>query len=221
MVTVRRVAPGECEAWGILAELEAAGIVTLADKGYQGSTWAKIPYKGKGKPESQKEANRAHARLRGPASARTRSSRRGRSCASSAWCPRRASKLGRVAQGNFPWAPTDPGVTVSLSPGSSCSHQLAPVTHCQCGRAGRAPRLVEPAVVGHPAPDDGADPSPDETRLVHAHLPPPGDRREQGPGTSACLNCPFGACLSRMHRNSAPSNSALDRPRRGQRFGRR
>jgi hypothetical protein len=52
--------------WGVLAELEAAGLVTLADKGYQGSTWAKIPYKGKGKPESQKEANRAHARLRGP-----------------------------------------------------------------------------------------------------------------------------------------------------------
>ena len=33
--------------WGVLAELEAAGLVTLADKGYQGSTYAKIPYKGK------------------------------------------------------------------------------------------------------------------------------------------------------------------------------
>jgi hypothetical protein len=52
--------------WGVLAELEAAGVVTLADKGYQGTTHAKIPYKGKGKPESQKQANRAHARLRGP-----------------------------------------------------------------------------------------------------------------------------------------------------------
>src|ERR1700745_970013 len=30
--------------WGVLAELEAAGLVTLADKGYQGSTYAKIPY---------------------------------------------------------------------------------------------------------------------------------------------------------------------------------
>ena len=38
--------------WGVLDELEAAGLVTLADKGYQGSTWAKIPYKGKNKPES-------------------------------------------------------------------------------------------------------------------------------------------------------------------------
>ena len=27
-------------------------LVTLADKGYQGSTWAKVPYKGKNKPEA-------------------------------------------------------------------------------------------------------------------------------------------------------------------------
>ena len=52
--------------WGVLAELEAAGLVTLADKGYQGSTYAKIPYKGKNKPQSQKDANKAHARLRSP-----------------------------------------------------------------------------------------------------------------------------------------------------------
>ena len=50
--------------WGVLDELEKAGLVTLADKGYQGSTWAKVPYKGKNKPEPQKEANRAHAKLR-------------------------------------------------------------------------------------------------------------------------------------------------------------
>jgi hypothetical protein len=52
--------------WGVLAELEAVGLVTLADKGYQGSTYAKIPYKGKNKPESQKQANKAHAKLRSP-----------------------------------------------------------------------------------------------------------------------------------------------------------
>ncbi len=50
--------------WGVLAELEAAGLVTLADKGYQGSAYAKIPYRNK--PESQKEANRARAKLRSP-----------------------------------------------------------------------------------------------------------------------------------------------------------
>jgi hypothetical protein len=47
----------------VLAELEAAGLVTLAD---QGSSYAKIPYRGKNKPESQKQANRAHAKLRAP-----------------------------------------------------------------------------------------------------------------------------------------------------------
>jgi hypothetical protein len=52
--------------WGVLAELEAAGLVTLADKGYQGGTYAKIPYKGRNKPESQKQANKAHAKLRAP-----------------------------------------------------------------------------------------------------------------------------------------------------------
>ena len=44
----------------------AAGLVTLADKGYQGSTHAKIPYKGRNKPQSQKDANKAHAKLRSP-----------------------------------------------------------------------------------------------------------------------------------------------------------
>jgi DDE superfamily endonuclease len=52
--------------WGVLAELEKAGLVTLADKGYLGSSYAKIPYRGKNKPESQKQANRAHAKLRAP-----------------------------------------------------------------------------------------------------------------------------------------------------------
>src|SRR6478735_7248877 len=51
---------------GVLAGLEAAGLITLADKGYQGSTYAKIPYRGKNKPESQKQANKAHAKLRAP-----------------------------------------------------------------------------------------------------------------------------------------------------------
>jgi hypothetical protein len=51
--------------WGVLDELEKQGLVTLADKGYQGSEWAKVPYKGKNKPQPQKDANRAHAQLRG------------------------------------------------------------------------------------------------------------------------------------------------------------
>ena len=54
------------DIWGVLAELEPAGLVTLADKGNRGSSHAKIPYTGKNKPPSQKEASRAHARLRAP-----------------------------------------------------------------------------------------------------------------------------------------------------------
>jgi len=52
--------------WGMMAELEAAGLIVLADKGCQGSTHAITPYKGKNKPRSQKGANRAHAKLRAP-----------------------------------------------------------------------------------------------------------------------------------------------------------
>jgi DDE superfamily endonuclease/Helix-turn-helix of DDE superfamily endonuclease len=53
--------------WGILRALEKAGIIVLADKGYQGGEGPVItPYKGKDKPESQNRANRSHARLRGP-----------------------------------------------------------------------------------------------------------------------------------------------------------
>lgn len=53
---------------GILRELDRTGILTLADKAYQGSGAAVVitPYKGKGKPAGQKQANRSHARLRGP-----------------------------------------------------------------------------------------------------------------------------------------------------------
>jgi hypothetical protein len=51
---------------GIFCPDPGAGLVTLADKGYQRSACAKIPYKGKNKPQSQKQANAAHARLRPP-----------------------------------------------------------------------------------------------------------------------------------------------------------
>jgi DDE superfamily endonuclease len=52
--------------WGVLDELEAAGLTVLADRGYQGAVHAKVPYKGKNKPQSQKDANSAHAKLRAP-----------------------------------------------------------------------------------------------------------------------------------------------------------
>ncbi|GAA4966244.1 transposase family protein [Nonomuraea thailandensis] len=53
--------------WGILRALAQAGVLTLADKGYQGAEGpVATPYKGRNKPASQKAANRSHARLRGP-----------------------------------------------------------------------------------------------------------------------------------------------------------
>jgi hypothetical protein len=56
--------------WQVLAALEKTGLIALGDKGYHGydKTGQRVitPYKGKKKPESQKDANRAHARLRGP-----------------------------------------------------------------------------------------------------------------------------------------------------------
>jgi len=53
--------------WAIVRELAAAGLVVLADKGYHGAgDHIRTPYKGKSKPESQKAANRAHAKLRSP-----------------------------------------------------------------------------------------------------------------------------------------------------------
>jgi hypothetical protein len=52
--------------WGIERELAAAELPALAGKGYQGAAHARTPYRGKRKPQSQKEANRAHAKLRAP-----------------------------------------------------------------------------------------------------------------------------------------------------------
>jgi hypothetical protein len=56
--------------WDILAALRDAGLIALGDKGYHGydqiGQQVITPNKGRNKPESQKDANRAHARLRGP-----------------------------------------------------------------------------------------------------------------------------------------------------------
>ncbi|MDO3651257.1 transposase family protein [Nocardia mangyaensis] len=51
--------------WRVLHELEAEGWIVLGDKGYQGAQGVLTPYKGRGKPDAQRNANRAHAQLRG------------------------------------------------------------------------------------------------------------------------------------------------------------
>src|SRR5215472_7827281 len=82
--------------WGVLAELEAAGLVTLADKGYQGAAHAKIPYKGKNKPESQKQANRAHAKLRSPGERANAQLKTWRILRKLRCCPWRAGQLAKA-----------------------------------------------------------------------------------------------------------------------------
>jgi DDE superfamily endonuclease/Helix-turn-helix of DDE superfamily endonuclease len=82
--------------WGVLDELEAAGLVTLADKGYRGSTWAKIPYRGKNKPESQKQANRAHAKLRAPGERANAQLKNWRILRKLRCCPWRAGQLAKA-----------------------------------------------------------------------------------------------------------------------------
>ena len=52
--------------WGIIQALAASGLVVLGDKGYHGEDGIRTPYRGRNKPASQKDANRAHARLRAP-----------------------------------------------------------------------------------------------------------------------------------------------------------
>ena len=82
--------------WGVLAELEKAGLVTLADKGYLGSSYAKIPYRGKNKPESQKEANRAHAKLRAPGERANAQLKTWRILRKLRCCPWRAGQLAKA-----------------------------------------------------------------------------------------------------------------------------
>jgi len=82
--------------WGVLDELEKAGLVTLADQGYRGSTWAKIPYRGKNKPEPQKEANRSHAKLRAPGERANAQLKTWRILRKLRCCPWRAGKLAKA-----------------------------------------------------------------------------------------------------------------------------
>jgi DDE superfamily endonuclease len=82
--------------WGVLAELEAAGLATLAGKGYQGSTYPKIPYRGKNKPQSQKQANKAHARLRSPGERANAQLKTWRILRKLRCCPWRAGQLAKA-----------------------------------------------------------------------------------------------------------------------------
>jgi hypothetical protein len=83
--------------WGIIRQLAAAGLITLADKGYHGAGDPVLtPYRGRNKPASQKDANRARARLRSPGERanpqlKTRHILRKLRC-----CPRKAGQLAKA-----------------------------------------------------------------------------------------------------------------------------
>jgi hypothetical protein len=81
---------------GILHELAAAGLITLADKGYQGAEHARTPYKGKNKPQSQKDANRAHAQLRSPGERANAQLKTWRILRKLRCCPWRAGQLAKA-----------------------------------------------------------------------------------------------------------------------------
>jgi hypothetical protein len=71
-------------AWirGIERELAATGLPALAAQGYQGAVHARTPYRGKGKPESQKRPTAPTRNSAPPERGQPRSSSHGRSSAS-------------------------------------------------------------------------------------------------------------------------------------------
>ena len=74
--------------WGVIAELETAGLVTLADKGYQGAApGRRPPTRARTSPNPRKRPTAPTRGSAAPASARTPSSRPGRSSVSSAAAP--------------------------------------------------------------------------------------------------------------------------------------
>jgi hypothetical protein len=86
--------------WNILAALRDAGLIALGDKGYHGydptGQHVITPYKGKNKPQSQTDANRAHARLRGPGERANAQLKTWRILRKLRSCPRRAGRLAKA-----------------------------------------------------------------------------------------------------------------------------
>ena len=83
--------------WGILRDLAASGLIVLADKGYTGAgDHVRVPYRGRGKPVSQKAANRAHAQLRSPGERANAQLKTWRVLRKLRCCPWRAGQLAKA-----------------------------------------------------------------------------------------------------------------------------
>jgi hypothetical protein len=82
--------------WGIIAELAASGLIVLGDKGYLGEDCIRTPYRGRNKAASQKDANRAHARLRAPGERANAQLKSWRILRKFRGCPWRAGQLAKA-----------------------------------------------------------------------------------------------------------------------------
>ena len=83
--------------WGVIRALASCGLLVLADKGYQGAGPAILtPYKGRNKPEPQKQANRSHAKLRGPGERANAQLKQWKILARLRCCPHRAGHLAKA-----------------------------------------------------------------------------------------------------------------------------
>ena len=82
--------------WGIVRALAASGLVVLGDKGYLGEDDIRTPYRGRNKPASQKDANRAHARLRAPGERANAQLKSWRILRTLRCCPWRAGPLAKA-----------------------------------------------------------------------------------------------------------------------------
>jgi hypothetical protein len=82
--------------WGIVRELAACGLVVLGDNGYLGGACIRTPYRGRNKPAAQKEANRAHARLRAPGERANAQLKSWRVLRKLRCCPWRAGQLAKA-----------------------------------------------------------------------------------------------------------------------------
>jgi hypothetical protein len=70
--------------------------ISPGDKGYLGEDHIRIPYRGRNKPASQKDANRAHARLRGPGERANAQLKSWRILRKLRCCPWRAGQLAKA-----------------------------------------------------------------------------------------------------------------------------
>ena len=81
--------------WGVLDELEAAGLVTLADKGYQGARTRRSRTRGRTSP-NPKTGQQAHAKLRSPGERANAQLKTWRILRKLRCCPWRAGQLAKA-----------------------------------------------------------------------------------------------------------------------------